>query len=86
MDKFEVQVLDGYNNPTYADGSTAGIYRQHPPLVNASLPPGQWQVYDIIFTAPRFETNTAAKPGQPAETGAKLAAVPQFKPRTPISR
>jgi hypothetical protein len=51
---FEVQVLDSFENPTYADGQAAALYGQHPPLVNASRPPGEWQSYDIVFTAPRF--------------------------------
>ena len=54
MDRYEVQVMDSYQNATYADGSAAAIYGQYPPLVNVSLPPGQWQTYDIIYTAPRF--------------------------------
>jgi Domain of Unknown Function (DUF1080) len=53
--RYEIQVLDSFENVTYADGQTAAIYGQYPPLVNASLPPGQWQTYDIIFTAPRFK-------------------------------
>ncbi len=52
--KFEIQVLDSYQNPTYADGQAAAMYGQYPPLVNASRPPGAWQTYDIVFTAPRF--------------------------------
>jgi len=55
LDRYEVQVLDSYENKTYADGSAAAIYGQYPPLVNASLPPGQWQTYDIIYIAPRFD-------------------------------
>jgi hypothetical protein len=55
LDRYEVQVLDSYEAKTYADGSAAAIYGQYPPLVNASLPPGQWQVYDIVYTAPRFD-------------------------------
>ena len=51
---FEVQVLDSYQNRTYADGSAAALYGQFPPLVNASRPPGEWQTYDIVFTAPRM--------------------------------
>ncbi|MBI4477871.1 MAG: DUF1080 domain-containing protein [Acidobacteria bacterium] len=51
---FEVQVLDSFQNPTYADGQAAAMYGQHPPLVNASRGPGEWQSYDIVFTAPRF--------------------------------
>ena len=46
--------LDGYENPTYADGITASVYGEYPPLVNACRPPGQWQTYDILWTAPRF--------------------------------
>jgi hypothetical protein len=52
---YEVQVLDCYNNKTYPDGQTAAIYGQFPPLVNACRPPGQWQSYDILFTAPRWD-------------------------------
>ncbi|HEX2443307.1 MAG TPA: DUF1080 domain-containing protein [Vicinamibacterales bacterium] len=58
MGRYEIQVLDSYNNPTYPDGQASAIYGQFPPLVNAARPPGQWQVYDIIFTAPRFENGT----------------------------
>lgn len=55
MGAFEIQVLDSYQNPTYADGSAGSMYGQFPPLVNASRKPGLWQAYDIIFTAPRFK-------------------------------
>jgi hypothetical protein len=54
LGKFEVQVLDSYQNPTYPDGQAAALYGQFPPLVNASRRPGEWQTYDIVFTAPRF--------------------------------
>ena len=54
MDLYEVQVLDCYGNRTYADGQTAAIYGQYPPLVNACRPPGEWQTYDIVFHRPRF--------------------------------
>jgi len=54
MGQYEVQVLDCYQNRTYADGSIGAIYGQHPPLANACRPPGEWQTYDILFTAPRF--------------------------------
>lgn len=60
---YEVQVLDSYNNPTYADGQAAAIYGQTPPLVNASRPPGEWQTYDIVFTAPRFTNGKVSSPG-----------------------
>jgi hypothetical protein len=54
MGLYEVQVLDSYNNETYADGQAAAVYGQYPPLVNAVRPPGQWQTHDIIFHGPRF--------------------------------
>jgi hypothetical protein len=53
--RYEIQVLDSYDNLTYADGQAAAIYGQYPPLVNASRKPGEWQAYDIVFTAPRFK-------------------------------
>jgi hypothetical protein len=63
LGQFEIQVLDSYQNPTYPDGQAAAMYGQYPPLVNASRPPGEWQAYDIIFTAPRFATaGTLEKP------------------------
>lgn len=55
MGEYEIQVLDGYDNPTYADGQTGAIYGQYPPLVNACNPPGKWQIYDIFFKAPVFD-------------------------------
>jgi hypothetical protein len=55
MSTYELQVLDSYQNPTYPDGQAGAIYGQHPPLVNASRPPGQWQTFDIFFRAPRFD-------------------------------
>jgi len=55
--RYEVQVLDSYNNPTYSNGQAASIYKQHIPLVNASRRPGEWQSYDIFFRAPRFAEN-----------------------------
>jgi hypothetical protein len=62
MNRYEIQVLDSYDNPTYADGQAASIYGQYPPLVNASLKPGEWQTYDIVFEAPRFEGGKLVKP------------------------
>ena len=62
MSRYEIQILDSYDSPTYADGGAGSIYGQWPPLVNASRPPGQWQVYDIAFEAPRFENGKLAKP------------------------
>ncbi len=64
MELYEVQVLDCYNNKTYADGQTAAIYGQYPPLVNACRPPGEWQTYDIVFHRPRFdEDGKVVSPG-----------------------
>lgn len=54
MEKYEVQILDSYENETYTNGQAASIYKQSPPLVNATKAPGEWNSYDIIFTAPRF--------------------------------
>ncbi|MEN5287016.1 DUF1080 domain-containing protein [Stenotrophomonas lactitubi] len=51
---YELQVLDSYNNPTYANGQAGSIYKQATPLVNASRAPGEWQAYDILWKAPRF--------------------------------
>jgi hypothetical protein len=52
--RYEVQILDSYNNKTYYHGQAAAVYKQYPPLVNASRPPGDWQTYEIIFHGPRF--------------------------------
>ena len=57
QDKYEVQILDSYQSATYVNGQAASIYKQSAPLVNAMLPPGQWNVYDIIYTAPVFKTD-----------------------------
>ena len=54
MGLYEVQVLDSYDNETYADGQAASVYGQYPPLVNATRPPGEWQTYDIVFRRPHF--------------------------------
>jgi hypothetical protein len=54
MNVYELQVLDSYRNQTYADGQAGAVYGQYPPLVNASLPPGQWQSYDVVFHRPHF--------------------------------
>jgi hypothetical protein len=61
---YEVQVLDCYENPTYADGTTGAIYGQYPPLVNACRKPGEWQTYDIIWRSPRFEGEEPLTPGR----------------------
>ena len=57
---YEVQVLDSYESKTYTNGQAASIYKQHPPLVNAMKPPSEWEVYDIIYTAPKFDERTHA--------------------------
>lgn len=62
MGRYEVQVLDSYNNPTYADGQAGAIYGQWPPLANATRKPGEWQSYDIVFEAPKFEGEKLVKP------------------------
>ncbi len=61
MNKYELQVLDNYNNRTYANGQAGSIYKQTPPLVNASRGPGEWQTYDVIFTAPVFAEDGTLK-------------------------
>lgn len=55
---YEVQVLDNFNNRTYRNGQAGSIYKQYAPLVNAYRGPGEWQVYDIIYTAPRFRADS----------------------------
>jgi hypothetical protein len=57
MGLYELQVLDSYQNKTYVNGQAGSIYKQYPPLVNASRPPGEWQTYDAIFIAPRFSAD-----------------------------
>lgn len=52
---YEIQILDNFNNNTYTNGQVGSIYKQHVPLANPVRPPGEWQVYDIVWTAPRFK-------------------------------
>jgi hypothetical protein len=61
MGRYELQVLDSYNNSTYSNGQAGSIYKQRMPLVNACRPPGQWQTYDILFTAPQFYADGSVK-------------------------
>lgn len=61
MGRYEIQVLESFNSVTYADGQASAMYGQFPPRVNASLPPGQWQSYDILFEAPRWEGSKMLK-------------------------
>jgi hypothetical protein len=56
---YEVQILDSYQNPTYANGQAASVYKQRPPLANASRKPGEWQTYDIVWRAPGFGADGA---------------------------
>ncbi|MDH7570033.1 MAG: DUF1080 domain-containing protein, partial [Armatimonadota bacterium] len=62
MGRYGIQILDSYQDQTYPDGQAAAIYGQWPPLVNACRPPGQWQEFEIIFLAPRFENGKLVKP------------------------
>ena len=52
--RYELQILDSYQNRTYSNGQAGSIYKQHTPLVNVSLPPGKWQKFDVVFNAPEF--------------------------------
>ena len=61
MNTYEIQVLDSYKNETYHDGQAGAIYKQTPPQVNAMRPPGEWNTYDIIWTAPRFKEDGSLK-------------------------
>lgn len=63
MGLYEVQVLDSYNSSSYADGLAGALYGQWPPLANVARPPGQWQTYDIVFEAPRFDADKLIAPG-----------------------
>ena len=58
QERYELQILDSYNNRTYRHGQAGSIYKQFPPLVNASKGPGEWQTYDIIYTAPTFSKDS----------------------------
>jgi hypothetical protein len=58
---YELQVLDSYDNETYYDGQASAIYKQTPPMVNVMRPPGEWNVYDILWTAPRFHEDGSLK-------------------------
>jgi len=63
--KYELQVLDSYNNRTYSNGQAGSMYKQHAPLVNATRPPGEWQAYDVVYIAPRFKDDgTLQTPGR----------------------
>jgi hypothetical protein len=61
QDRYELQVLDSYDNKTYYEGQAGSIYKQTPPLVNATRPPGDWNVYDVVWTAPKFNDDATLK-------------------------
>jgi len=61
MGRYEIQILDSYENQTYFDGQAASVYKQTPPSVNAMKPPGQWNTYDIFWTAPKFNEDKTLK-------------------------
>jgi len=62
MGRYEVQVLSAFENITYADGGAAAMYGVYPPMVNPCLPEGQWNSFDFVFEAPKFEGEKLAKP------------------------
>jgi len=62
MGRYEIEILDSYNNPTYADGEAGAIYGQWPGLVNPSTRPGEWQTYDVVWEAPKFQGDKLVKP------------------------
>jgi hypothetical protein len=64
MGLYEIQIFDSWNEKIYPDGQNAAIYAQTPPMVNASRPPGQWQTFDIVFTAPVFDGEKLERPGR----------------------
>ena len=57
MDRYEIQILDSFDNKTYFDGQCGAIYKQTPPMVNACRKPGEWQTYDILWEAPHFKAD-----------------------------
>lgn len=99
MRLYEVQVLDCYDNPTYADGTTGALYGQFPPLVNACRKPGEWQTYDIFWFGPRFEGDRLVMParitvvfnGIPVQIGQELMGptvwreLPRYTPHPPTA-
>ena len=62
--RYEIQVLDSFNNPTYFAGGAGSVYGQHDPLVNVTRPPGEWQSYDIIFHGPKCEADKVTAPAR----------------------
>jgi hypothetical protein len=65
QERYEIQVLEMYGLKTYVNGQAGSVYKQHIPLVSASRPPGEWQIYDVVFQAPRFNASgTVAIPAR----------------------
>lgn len=64
MGKYEVQILDSYDSPTYADGQAGSLYGQEPPMVNVCRKPGEWQTYDVIFRRPIFQDGKLVRPAR----------------------
>lgn len=86
MGLYEVQVLDSFENETYFDGQAASIYKQTPPMVNAMRKPGEWNTYDIVFTAPRFKSNgDVERPGYVTVLHNGLVALNHFELQGPTS-
>lgn len=93
-DRYEVQVLDSYDNQTYADGQAGSLYGQFPPLVNVSRPPGEWQSYDIVYHRPRFNADgsmqsaarmTVIHNGVLIQDNMELVGPTTYRKRTPYS-
>lgn len=96
MDRFEIQIFDSFSEKIYPDGACGAIYGQTPPLVNATRPPGEWQTYDIVFIAPKFDGERLVAPARVTvfhngvlvqlneeihgETGHRI--VPEYKQKT----
>ena len=81
MNIYELQILDSYDNKTYFDGQCGSIYKQWPPLVNACRKPGEWQTYDIVFDAPKFD-----KAGKVAQAGLRHRAPERRAGAEPLRR
>jgi len=94
MGRYELQVLDSWHNETYTDGQAGSMYGQHPPLFNASLPPGRWQSYDVFFRRPRFDAAgallaparvTVLQNGVPVQNNVELAGPTSWLQRLPYT-
>ena len=70
---YELQILDSYNNTTYVNGQAGSIYKQSPPLVNPNRKPGEWQTYDVVWTAPRFKRRRFARRRPPTSPHSSTA-------------